>query len=207
LIINHVGEASEQYGNDLSEGATFPRSSSNVPVGLQLLVNPEQGFATVGDNSECVLRIRANVVANGYSVVVLKEIDAFVKNPFCLLTLDAFTDAGVLPSVVVIGDGITQQEIEQFNTALATRLQIAPGADFLPRALIAALDLCSTLDDTPPGDLSTRGITRQAFRHFDGNDLTGNPAVKTVVLQLAGRELCPEHDDAVREYLELATGP
>jgi hypothetical protein len=210
-IINAIyfaGFASEQYGYDLASVYRTP-DTSEIPYGLQLLVNPERGSVVVNGRSECVLRIREKVVSTGGHVVVVNDMDAFVARG-CLRSLDAFLGDESLPSVAEISESIAQTEIEKFNTSLASQLQIAPGADFLSRALIAGLDLCSSVDNQPleerePPDLTSEAevaIHFRPFRHFMDNDLSSNDRIRAVVLELTGEELCPAHQQAITEFRE-----
>jgi hypothetical protein len=207
-IVYRTGRASEDYGRGLQD--SFVANTSDVPFGLGLLVNPERGFATVGDESECVTKIRGNVISNGNTAVVLKELDAFVADSICLLSVQAFGIYGTVPSVIPRHHDISPRDIEQFNTALARKVRVMPDSDFFTRALTASLDLCTRLDRLPPtapdlSDLESddkRVRLSVVFGRFQGNDLVRDPYVKTVVLQLTGQQLCPEHRDSIRDYLD-----
>jgi hypothetical protein len=209
MAIYFAGFASEQYGYDLASVYRTP-DTSEIPYGLQLLVNPERGSVVVNGRSECVLRIREKVVSTGGHVVVVNDMDAFVARSRCVRSLDAFLGDESLPSVAEISEGISQTEIENFNTSLVSQLQIAPGADFLSRALIAGLDLCSSIDNQPLEERGPLDLTGEAelaihfrpFRHFMDNDLSSNDRIKAVVLELTGQELCPAHQQAITEFRE-----
>jgi hypothetical protein len=218
MVLSGTGYKLTVYGFDLQEWSTgeLEADSSSPPMGLRLLVNPKMGIATVGNRSECVMRIRANVVSGASGAVVLKELDQFTPTN-CELAQDPFhtSPPTTLTAAVVLGD-ITQEDIERFNAALASETIITPGSNFLSLAAVAAVNLChaipaalashpATGDPSPEDALFAEmalGIfTSHAFEEFEGTDLARDLAVKTVVLEVAGRELCPEHQDAIREHL------